>query len=258
MQNSVTEAARVIGPGYTEDEGQMRTSLAVFHHAIALLGWDDHVATHISARAPDNPDHMFLAPLGYMFREVTASSLMRVTLDGTKVDTAGNARLNRGAVVIHGGVYHARPDVNWVVHLHTTANVAVSAQRHGLLPISQYAMVLTGKLGYHPYEGIALDEDERTRLKDHLGDFPTLLLQNHGSLVCAAAADECFHYVYALERACEVQIAALAGGCQNLNLCDDAVSELTAKQIDAFSGFYDLAWEAMVRRVNSDMPGFDD
>lgn len=238
------------------EEWETRVRLAALHRAVALFGWDDHIATHISARVPGEPEHMLLAPLGAMFREVTASSLVKTTFDGEPA-TTGQGPVNRGGVVIHGGVYAGRQDVNWILHLHTIADVAVSAQRDGLLALSQYAMVLTGKIGYHAYEGIALYDDERSRLLEALGQGPILVLRNHGSLVCSSEVEEAFFYVHSFQRACEIQIAAFSAGRENLQIADDAVAELTAAQLTAGVGFFHLGWAAMLRRINVELPGYD-
>lgn len=237
-------------------EAQVRAELAALNRAVHLFGWDDHIATHLSARVPGKPDHMLLAPLGAMFQEVTASSLVKTTLDGHPVD-GDTRRVNRGGVVIHGGIYAGRPDVHWILHLHTISDVAVSAQRDGLLALSQYAMALSGKIGYHDYEGIALDDDERARLLQDIGDRPIALLRHHGSLVCGESVETAFFYTHTLQRACEIQIAALAGGRDHVQLCEPSVADLTAAQLETGAVFFNLFWAAALRRVDAAMPGYD-
>lgn len=257
MAQSVRTSQWASGPHVGSDlEWSTRVALAALHRAVALNGWDDHTQTHISARVPGEPEHMLLAPLGATFDEVTASSLIKTTLEGDRIES-GPGKVNRGGVVIHGGLYRGRPSVSYIAHLHTTADVAVSAQRFGLLPISQYAMVLTGKVAHHDYEGLALETGERERLVEHMAGRPVMLLNNHGSLVCANSVAETFFYIRALERACEVQLAALTAGIDNLILCDTGVSQKTADQLDEETGFYTPTWDAMVRRLDKALPGYD-
>jgi ribulose-5-phosphate 4-epimerase/fuculose-1-phosphate aldolase len=191
-----------------------------------------------------------------MFSEVTASSLIATTFDGERVGS-GDELVNFGGVVIHGGVYRGAPHVNCVVHLHTTANVAVSAQRRGLLPISQYALVLTDKVAYHDYEGLAIKFDERQRMIANLGDKRVMVLRNHGSLVCTDSIVSAHEYTYAYERACQIQVAALGAGNEELIPCSDGLGQLTASQFDYEPKMALLSWDAVIRRVHARSPGFD-
>src|SRR3569832_972067 len=153
----------------TEAEWQQRVKLAACYRLVAHYGWDDLVYTHISARVP-GPDHHFLInPYGVMFDEVTASSLVKVDLEGRVVLDNGYA-INPAGYTIHSAVHAARKDAGCVLHLHTNAGVAVSAQKFGLLPISQTAMVFTDQIAFHDYEGVALDLGERERLVNDLGE----------------------------------------------------------------------------------------
>src|ERR1700759_3560937 len=165
----------------SDAEWQARVELAALYRLVALQGWDDLIFTHISARVP-GPDHHFLInPYGLMFEEITASSLVKIDMDGNKLQET-DFPVNPAGFVIHSALHMSRPDIGCVIHLHTTDGVAVSAQADGLLPLDQHAMMLIQDLAYHDYEGIALDVDERARLLADMGEKNFLLLRNHGTL----------------------------------------------------------------------------
>ena len=165
----------------TEAEWKVRCDLAAAYRLVAMFGWDDLVFTHISARVPGPEHHFLINPYGWLFEEITASSLVKVDLDGQKVEES-DAWINPAGFTIHSAVHEAREDANCVLHLHTVDGVAVSCQEDGLLPINQTAMLLNGQLAYHDYEGVALDHDERPRLVADLGDSKVMLLRNHGTM----------------------------------------------------------------------------
>ena len=243
----------------TEDqaaiEWKLRCDLAAAYRLVALFGWDDLVFTHISARIP-GPDHHFLInPYGLMFEEITASSLVKVGLDGEKVDDNGSL-VNPAGFTIHSAVHEAREDAQCVLHLHTVHGVAVSCQEEGLLPLNQTAMLLNGQLAYHDYEGVALDHDERPRLVADLGDKQVMILRNHGTLTVGASVAEAFTFMYFLERACEMQVAAQAGG--RLITPADTVQGVVEKQASSLGKAADfLVWPALLRRLQRENPGFD-
>jgi ribulose-5-phosphate 4-epimerase/fuculose-1-phosphate aldolase len=238
------------------EEWQTRVDLAATYRLVAMQGWDDMVFTHISARVP-GPDHHFLInPYGLMFEEITASSLVKIDMDGNKLQET-EFPVNPAGFVIHSALHMSRLDIGCVIHLHTTDGVAVSAQADGLLPLNQHAMMLIQDLAYHDYEGIALDVDERERLVGDMGEKNFMLLRNHGTLAAGRNCADAYLRIYYLERACAMQIRALAGGVK-LNHPNQGVPEKTAEQgAFGFNGYMGaLAWPALLRRVERADPAF--
>ncbi len=214
------------------EEWDVRVNLAACYRLAAHFRMTDLIYTHISARVP-GPDHHFLInAFGQLWDEIGASTLVKVTLDGDIVDDPTGYGFNRAGYVIHSAVHRARPDVACVMHTHTAAGIAVSAQEEGLLPISQHAMRFTRSLAYHDYEGLALELDEQQRLVRDLGGHKAMILRNHGLLTCGESIPETFDYMYYLERACQTQISAMAGGAR-LRLAAPAVAEKVAAQFKA-------------------------
>ncbi len=183
----------------SEPEWQARIDLAAAYRLVALYGWDDLIFTHISARVPDAEHHFLLNPYGMMFDEVTASSLVKIDLSGNKVMDSPYF-INPAGFTIHSAVHEARVDALCVMHLHTDYGIAVSAQKDGLLPLSQQAMFALGSLAYHDYEGLALDEEEKPRLVADLGDKHYMILRNHGLLTVGRTEAEAFLGMFLLER----------------------------------------------------------
>ncbi|MGF1456108.1 MAG: class II aldolase/adducin family protein [Alphaproteobacteria bacterium] len=239
-------------------ERAMRVDLAATYRLVALYGWDDMIFTHISARVPGEEGHFLINPFGLLFEEITASSLIKVNRDGEVVGETDYAA-NQAGFVIHGAIHEAREDVGCVIHLHTDDGVAVSAQDHGLLPLSQHAMSLYGQLGYHDYEGVALDLDERERLARDLGDKPAMILRNHGTLAVGETCADAFMAIYYLERACAMQVRALAGGTAWTDPGPHVAERTASQSRPLFSGpAGDLAWPALLRRLDRVDPGFRD
>jgi ribulose-5-phosphate 4-epimerase/fuculose-1-phosphate aldolase len=239
------------------EEWAVRVDLAAAYRLVAHFGWDDIIFTHISARVP-GPGHEFLInPYGLLFEEMTASCLVKVDLEGGILEPSEYI-VNPAGFTIHSAVHAARPDVACVVHLHTIAGVAVSAQTDGLLPLNQTAMVLSGTIGYHDYEGIALDLAERPRLVADLGSKSAMILRNHGTLAVGPSISSAFLTMYFLERACAMQVATLAGGVA-VTRPSDAVQDLVRRQTSVGTGStVDLAWAPLVRMLDRKDPGFRD
>src|SRR5438128_12496102 len=194
----------------SKEEWQARVDLAAAYRLVALYGWDDLIFTHISARVPGAGHHFLLNPYGMMFDEVTASSLVKIDLEGNKV-VESPYFINPAGFTIHSAVHEAREDALCVMHLHSDYGIAVSAQKEGLLPLSQQAMFALASLAYHDYEGLALDEEEKPRLVADLGNKNYMILRNHGLLTTGRTAAEAFLGMFLLERACEIQILAQSG-----------------------------------------------
>jgi ribulose-5-phosphate 4-epimerase/fuculose-1-phosphate aldolase len=237
------------------EEWQTRVDLAAAYRLVAHYGWDDLIFTHISARVPGPEHHFLINPYGLLFTEITASNLLKVDLDGNLVEPTPYF-FNPAGFTIHSAVHAAREDAKCVLHLHTVTGVAVSCQKHGLLPSHQTAMLLNGQLAYHDYEGVALLLDERPRLVADLGTKNAMILRNHGTLTVGKTVGEAFLEMYFLERACATQIAALAGGAE-LHTPAEAVQEVVERQagtgIDAVAK---LAWDAQLRMLDAKDPSY--
>jgi ribulose-5-phosphate 4-epimerase/fuculose-1-phosphate aldolase len=234
----------------SEEEWNIRVNLAACYRLIAMFGWDDLIFTHISARVPGPDDHFLINAYGLMFEEMTASSLVKVDIEGNIVlDTPYH--INPAGFTIHSAVHAARDDAGCVLHTHTRAGVAVSAQKDGLLPISQISLFPYASLAYHDYEGIALNEDEKPRLVADLGDSNFLILRNHGLLTVGPNIPDAFLFMYALETACQIQLAALSGG-QELVMVNDQIVKGIQAQVDAvLKGFGgELAWPGLLRKLD--------
>jgi ribulose-5-phosphate 4-epimerase/fuculose-1-phosphate aldolase len=195
----------------TQEERQIRNDLAAAYRLVAMFGWDDLVFTHLSARLPGEEHHFLINPYGMLFEEITASSLVKIDLEGRKIEDSPY-EVNPAGFTIHSAVHMAREDANCVMHLHTVDGTAVATQEEGLLPLNQTAQLIIGDLAYHDYEGVAFDHDERPRLQKDLGDKSTMLLRNHGTLTCGATVAQAFTRMYFLERACAMQVATMSSG----------------------------------------------
>ena len=244
------------------EEWQCRVDLAACYRLAAHYGWTDLIFTHISARVPDSDDHFLLNPFGLMFEEVTASNLVKLGLDG-EIVMASPYLVNAAGFTIHSAVHEAREDVACVMHTHTVPGMAVSAQRAGLLPLAQTSLLFYDALSYHDYEGIALDLCERESLIADLGSNKAMILRNHGLLTCGRSIAEAFTTMHALEKACQLQISALAGGAE-LAMPSEEICRHTANQFrggaadENAAGSVDrLAWSALLRMLDRINPGYD-
>jgi len=232
------------------EEWKLRVDLAATYRLVAQHGWDDMIFTHISARVPGPEHHFLINPYGMLFEEITASSLVKIDIDGNKVQESPYP-VNPAGFTIHSALHMNRDDAHCIIHLHTTDGVAVSAQEDGLLPIDQHAMMIGGDIAYHDYEGIALDLDERDRLVHDIGDKHLMILRNHGTLAIGKTCADAFSRMYYLERSCSMQVRAMAGGAK-LNWPNQGVPEKTAAQgAYAFDGpIGGLAWPALLRKLD--------
>jgi ribulose-5-phosphate 4-epimerase/fuculose-1-phosphate aldolase len=232
-------------------EAQIRRDLAACYRLVALHGWDDLIFTHISARIP-GPDHHFLInPYGQMFDEITASSLVKVGMDG--LPAAGAAgQVNPAGFTIHSAVHEARADVTCVMHLHTPDGTAVATSREGLRPLNQTAQLIIDDLAYHDYEGVALDHDERPRLQADLGTKNAMLLRNHGTLTCGTTCAEAFLRMYFLERACTMQVRTRILGHDDIETAPSVIEKnaLLSRSggTSAVANF--LLWPALLRKLD--------
>jgi ribulose-5-phosphate 4-epimerase/fuculose-1-phosphate aldolase len=244
----------------SSEEWRIRVELAALYRLAALHGWDDLIFTHISARVPGPEHHFLINPLGSMFEEITASSLVKINLDGQIIDSASGARVNPAGFVIHSAIHAARADAKFVVHFHSLDGIAVATQRDGLLPINQSSIAISAKLAYHDYEGIALDQDECQRLVADLGDNNMMLLRHHGTLALGSSAGVAWLNIYSLERCCSLQVRALSMARDTLLAAPALAIEKVIRQSADAKSFEDvagLAWQALLRKLRRDSPGFD-
>jgi len=232
------------------EEWQARVDLAAAYRLAALYEWDDLIFTHISARVPGPEHHFLINPYGLMFDEITASSLVKVGLDGNKVMDS-SYDINPAGFTIHSAIHAAREDAMCVMHLHTRHGVAISAKKHGLLPISQQSLFALASIAYHNYEGLALNEAEKPRLVNDLGDKNNLILRNHGLLTIGANAAEAFLAMYNLERSCEIQLMAEAGGAELVSIAKPILDGITA-QVDVVTKGLggNIVWPALLRKLD--------
>jgi ribulose-5-phosphate 4-epimerase/fuculose-1-phosphate aldolase len=237
-------------------EWELRVDLAAAYRMVANYGWDDLIFTHLSVRIPGPEHHFLLNPYNLMFEEVTASSLIKVDVNGNPVEPTPFIT-NPAGFTIHSAVHMAREDAHAVMHLHTPYGQAVSAQADGLLPLTQAAMLVREDLAYHDYEGIAVDLDERERIVADLGSKNLMLLRNHGTLAVGETVGEAFIRLYTLERACQAQVMALSAG-DNLNNPPQGAPETAAQQgaIGLKLAAKLLAWPALKRKAYRLDPDF--
>lgn len=247
---SAAERQGAVKGQVSDEEWQVRVNLAACYRLIAMYGWDDMIFTHISARVPGAEDHFLINAYGLLFEEMTASSLVKVDLDGNIVlDTP--YIINPAGFTIHGAVHAARDDAGCVLHTHTRSGVAVSAQSDGLLPISQISLLPYASLAYHDYEGIALNEDEKPRLVADLGEKNFLILRNHGLLTVGASVPDAFLFMYALETACQIQLAAQSGGTALTEINPAIVAGIQAQVEMVTKGMGgELAWPGLLRKLD--------
>jgi ribulose-5-phosphate 4-epimerase/fuculose-1-phosphate aldolase len=245
-----TTAQNTIKDSVSQEEWKLRQDLAACYNLVAHYGWDDLIFTHISARVPGHDHHFLINPYGLMFDEITASSLVKVDLDGNKV-LAAEYDINPAGFTIHSAIHEVREDAQVVLHLHTNAGVAVSAQKDGLQAISQQSLFPLTSLSYHEYEGVALREDEKARLQADLGETYFMILRNHGLLTCAETVADGFLNMYILQRACEIQLLAQSGGGALTPVPSGIVEgmQAAAKQVTRNAGGA-LAWPGLLRKLD--------
>lgn len=239
-------------------EAQVRIDLAAAYRLAAQRGWDDTIYTHLSASVPGERGCYLINPFGARFDEISASGLVKVNRHGEVVDGSGRA-VNPTGFTIHGAVHAARPDAACVIHLHTPWGVALSMRPEGLLPTSQFAMRLHGRLGRHAYEGLALGAAEQRRLVANLGALDGLILDNHGTLTVGRTVAEAWMLMYLLERAAQAQLTAMAAG-PGLRVVPDEIAALTYRQWvgDGSEIDGDLEWPALLRGLDKTSPGYKD
>ena len=236
------------------EEKQLRIDLAACYRLVALYGWADLVFTHISVRIPGPEHHFLINPYGLMFDEITASSLIKVDQRCNKLSDSPHP-VNPAGFIIHSCIHAGREDVGCVLHTHTRAGIAVSAQKDGILPISQQSTFVLSSLAYHDYEGVAVREDEKPRLQADLGSATFLMLRNHGLLTVGKTVADAFLAMYAFQTTCEIQIAAQSSGGELVRIDPRIVEGIGhALKVQGLEG--SLIWPALLRRLDRLDPGY--
>lgn len=256
--NAAMDANPPVKSRVSAEEWNIRVNLAAAYRLVALFGWDDLVFTHISARLPGPDPEFLINPYGMLFEEITASSLVKVDLQGRKLmDSA--YEINPAGFIIHSCIHAARADAHCVLHVHSLNGVAVSAQRSGLLPISQQSLFVLSSLGYHDYEGVALNAEEQPRLVRDLGEKTYLMLRNHGLLTVGASPADAFLAMYLFEAACAIQVRAQRGAGELIPV-EAAILQgiqASARQVTRGLGSA-LVWPGLLRRLDRRNPGYAD
>ena len=240
----------------SEEEWRLRVDLAACYRIIAMFGWDDLVFTHISARVPGDEDHFLINSYGMLFEEMTASSLVKVDLDGNKVIDSPSL-VNPAGFTIHSAIHDARHDAGCVLHTHSKAGVAVSIQPDGLQPLSQISLFPYSQVSYHDYEGIVLNEDEKPRVVANLGNSNAMILRNHGLLALGQTIPDAFIMMYALETACQIQIMAQSTGNDLLPVPQPIVDGIKAQVERVTKGLGGaIVWPGLLRKLERTDPSF--
>jgi ribulose-5-phosphate 4-epimerase/fuculose-1-phosphate aldolase len=248
----------VLKSAISDAERAIRVDLAAAYRLVALYGWDDLIFTHISARVPGPEHHFLINPYGLMFEEITASSLVKIDLQGHPVGEQMHVRVNPAGFTIHSAIHEVRDDAGCVIHLHTPDGTAVATSKEGLRPNNQTAQLVLGDLVYHDYEGVAVDHSERPRLQKDLGNHNVMLLKNHGTLTVGRTCAEAFLRMYFLERACTMQVRTRTLGTDDHPSPQSAIQKNHALMQDENMGAITnaLAWSALLRKLDRIDPGF--
>ena len=239
------------------EEWQVRVDLAAAYRLVAAFKWDDLVFTHLSARVPGTEHQFLINPYGLLFEEITASSLIKIDLQGNKLEESA-FDVNPAGFTIHSAIHAARHDASCVMHTHTLNGIAVSAQQGGVLPLSQQSIFVLSSLGYHGYEGVALRDDEKPRLVSDLGRNNYLMLRNHGLLTVGPSVADAFLAMYLFETVCTIQVRAMAGGGPLVHVDPGIVATAAAQAREATRGAGGgaLTWPGLLRRLDRSDAGY--
>jgi ribulose-5-phosphate 4-epimerase/fuculose-1-phosphate aldolase len=256
--NAKTAQISAVRSQVSAAEWEVRVNLAAAYRLVALYGWDDLVFTHISARVPGPEHHFLINPYGMMFEEITASSLVKIDLEGGKV-LDSPYEINPAGFTIHSCIHAAREDVSCIVHIHSLNGVAVSAQKEGVLPISQQSLFVLSSLAYHDYEGVALNPGEQPRLVKDLGRKTYLMLRNHGLLTVGPSPADAFLYMYLFESACMIQVRAQSGGKELIHIPTPILEGIraAARQVTRGMGG-SLVWPGLLRKLDRVNSGYQE
>lgn len=241
------------------EEWEARVNLAAAYRLVAHFGWDDLIYTHISARIPNTDHHFLINPLGLMFEEITASSLIKVDLNGNVLMDTPHIP-NAAGFVIHSAIHEARDDANCVLHLHTDYGVAVSNQKEGLKLLCQSSIPAWANVAYHDYEGFAVNDGEKERLVADMGEKNALILRNHGTLTVGDSVAKAFELMYFLEKACKIQILTESTGQELYSMSEDALNNALRDLlvVAGANGADNFTWPALLRKMDRLDPSFRD
>lgn len=259
LERPTPTAAEARPDGISEAEWKVRVDLAAFYRISAIYDYDDFLYTHITARVPGPDKHFLINPFGLTFDEITASSLVKVDQAGNKLMDSPY-EVNPAGYTIHSAVHEVRHDVVCVLHTHTASGIAVSAQKQGVLPISQQSLFVLASLAYHAYEGVALNHEEKARLQADLGENNFLMLHNHGLLTCGASIADTFLMMFIFQRTCDIQVMAQNGGAELITIAPQILAGARAmiagvtKSAQGMGGA--LAWPALLRKLDALDPGY--
>ena len=251
MNTSTNTSTASLKNKVSAEEWQTRVDLAACYRLVAHYGWDDLVYTHITAKIPGAEDQFLINPYGMMFAEITASNLVKIDLAGNKLDTDNPYPVNPAGFTIHSAIHAARHDAQCVLHVHTPNGIAVSAQKGGVLPISQQSIFVLASLAYHDYEGVALNADEKPRLVRDFGDKTFFMLRNHGLLTVGGSIADAFQAMYFFEATCMIQIRAQAGGGELIPISQPVLDGAQAQVKAVTQGLGGkLAWPGLLRKLD--------
>ncbi|MGI9378110.1 MAG: class II aldolase/adducin family protein [Methyloligellaceae bacterium] len=244
------------------EEMKIRQDLAAAYRLVDFFGWSDLIGTHLSARIPGTDDHFLINPYGFLFEEITASSLVKVDMNGNILSDTGQ-EINPAGFIIHSAVHMARPEVASVMHTHTPACVSIATQKEGLLPLTQHALAVLDHTAYHVYEGISMDEGERERIAEDFGANNILFLRNHGVLTAGKTVAETFVWLYRAERASRMQLAIQQSGAEYLEIPESIQEATIAQNRKNISdhGYRPIGlkeWPALLRRLDRIDPSYKD
>lgn len=251
MNTSTNTSTASLKNKVSAEEWQTRVDLAACYRLVAHYGWDDLVYTHITAKIPGAEDQFLINPYGMMFAEITASNLVKIDLAGNKLDADNPYPVNPAGFTIHSAIHAARHDAQCVLHVHTPNGIAVSAQKGGVLPISQQSIFVLASLAYHDYEGVALNADEKPRLVRDFGDKTFFMLRNHGLLTVGGSIADAFQAMYFFEATCMIQIRAQAGGGELIPISQPVLDGAQAQVKAVTQGLGGkLAWPGLLRKLD--------
>ncbi len=262
LQSPAIQVVRSVRDSVSPAEWEARVELAAAYRLTEMYGMTEMTANHISCRVPGEPGHFLINPYGMLYEEVTASSLLKIDLDGTILFNATEYGVNRAGFVIHSAIHAARHDAVCVAHTHTPAGMAVSAMECGLLPIAQTTMRFL-HVAYHDFEGIADDEGERERLVADLGEHNAMILRNHGLLVCGGSVGDAFNLLWRMERSCQTQVMALSCNTKLVFPPAEVVEKTFEKQSSRRERKPNeirivSAWPALLRKLDRIDPSYKD
>lgn len=238
----------------SEAEWQARVDLAAAYRLAHEYRWADSIYNHISMRVPDEPDFFLIKAHELIYNEVSASNLVKVDMRRDDVDEA--MHVNRPGFTLHGGLLSVRPDVNCAYHTHIPACIAVASQKDGLLPMSQNAMQFWGDIGYHDYEGITEDLDERARIAANLGDKNVLMMRNHGVVTCGVTVRDAFMRMKAMAEACDIQLRLQASGAEIVMPAADVLEKQMRQRVTHNAGRGADDWPGFLRRLDQIDPTY--